>query len=274
MATLTDLRKRLRGIQTICQLAGAMRSVSSAKLARLNSAVYAFSAYAQGCRELMEASGATLPPVRGGEERTLIVLASGNRGLCGSYHNELFAFFHTLPETENGDPCYFTCGRMASAHLRERGIAVREEFEISDVPEYSEAEALTDRILAMYTGGKVNRVLFVSSEAVNAMKQTPKCHELLPGEGGGDPQDLLWLPDPETVLEELAEFCLRARVYYLLLRCAMGAQGATLASMRSAYENGTESAAELEKAINRMRQAQVTNSVIETSTGLWSEREG
>ena len=44
--------------------------------------------------------------------------------------------------------------------------------------------------------------------------------------------------------------------------------------MRSAYENGTESAAELEKAINRMRQAQVTNSVIETSTGLWSEREG
>ena len=274
MATLSDLRKRLRGIQTICQLAGAMRSVSSAKLARLNSAVYAFSAYAQGCRDLMQASGAVLPPARGSEERPLIVLVSGNRGLCGSYHNELFSFFRSIPETETGDPLYLACGRMAAAHLRERGIAFEEEFEISDVPEFSEAEALTDRILSIYTGGKVTRALFVSSEAVNAMKQTPICQGLLPGENGGDPQDLIWLPDPETVHEGLAEFCLRARVYYLLLRCAMGVQGATLSSMRSAYENGTESAAELEKAINRMRQAQVTNSVIETSTGLWSEREG
>ena len=60
MATLADLRKRLRGIQTICQLAGAMRTVSSAKLARINASAYAFSAYAQGCRELLEASGAVI----------------------------------------------------------------------------------------------------------------------------------------------------------------------------------------------------------------------
>ena len=64
MATLADLRKRLRGIQTICQLAGAMRTVSSAKLARINASAYAFSAYAQGCRELLEASGAVIRPVK------------------------------------------------------------------------------------------------------------------------------------------------------------------------------------------------------------------
>ncbi len=272
MAMLADLRKRLRGIQTICQLAGAMRSVSSAKLARLNSAVYAFSPYAQGCRELQEASGAVILPPAKGEERTLLVLLSGNRGLCGSYHSELFSFLHTLPES--GDALYFTGGNMASAHLRERGIPVAEEFSVSDVPEYSEAEALADRILSMYTSGKVNRVMIVYSEAVNAMVQKPCCLELLPGEKIVREQELLWLPDPDTVHAGLAEFCLRARMYYLLLRCAMGVQGATLSSMRSAYDNGMESAAELEKEINRMRQAQVTAGVIETSTGLWSEREG
>lgn len=272
MATLSDLRKRLRGIQTICQLAGAMRSVSSAKLARLNSAIYAFSSYAQGCRELMEAADAVLPPVTGGEKRTLIVLISGNRGLCGSYHNDLFTFFHTLQGSD--DPIYITAGHMAAAHLRERGIPVLEEFEISDVPEYAESEALANRILALYTAGRVDRVLFVFSEAVNAMTQKPGCLELLPGENGAEPLDLLWLPDQATVRKGLAEFCLYARVHYLLLRCAMGVQGATLTSMRSAYDNGIESAADLEKTINRMRQTQVTASVIETSSGLWSEREG
>lgn len=272
MATLSDLRKRLRGIRTICQLAGAMRSVSSAKLARLNSAVYAFSPYAQGCRELQEASGAVIRPAAGAEERTLVVLLSGNRGLCGSYHNELFSFFHALPEA--GDRVYFTAGHMAAAHLRERGLPAAEEFDISDVPEYSEAEVLADRIISMYTSGKVNRVEFVYSEALNAMTQKPKCLEMLPGESTATGEDLLWLPDPETVQEGLAEFCLRARVYYLLLRCAMGVQGATLTSMRSAYDNGMESASELEKEINRMRQTQVTSGVIETSAGFWSEREG
>ena len=272
MAMLADLRKRLRGIQTICQLAGAMRSVSSAKLARLNSAVYAFSSYAQGCRELQEASGAVIQPAAKEEEQTLLVLLSGNRGLCGSYHSELFSFLHSLPES--GDALYFTGGNMAAAHLRERGISIAAEFAISDVPEYSEAEVLADRILSMYTSGKVNRVMIVYSEAVNAMVQKPCCLELLPGEKNVREQELLWLPDPDTVRAGLAEFCLRARVYYLLLRCAMGVQGATLSSMRSAYDNGMESAAELEKEINRMRQAQVTAGVIETSTGLWSEREG
>ena len=272
MATLADLRKRLRGIQTICQLAGAMRTVSAAKLARLNSTNYAFSAYAQGCRDLLQASGAAFTTVPGSADKTLIVLLSGNRGLCGSYHNELFSFFHSLPELE--DALFITGGNKAAAHLKERGIPILEEMHISDVPEYAQAEALSERVLSLYLSGAVNRVLFVFSEAVNAMTQTPRCLELLPGESGGETQDLLWLPDPVTVQEGLAEFCLRAQIYHLLIKSAMGVQGATLTSMRSAYDNGKESAAELETSINRLRQTQVTASVIETSSGLWPKREG
>ena len=271
MATLADLRKRLRGIQTICQLAGAMRTVSSAKLARINATAYAFSAYAQGCRELMEASGAVIHPVKEAAHQTLIVLLSGNRGLCGSYHNELFAFLHTLPETE--DALYITCGKMAASHLKERRIPILEEFRISDVPEYAQADALVSRILSLYAEGTVDRVLLVYSEAVNAMTQTPVSRELLPGKAGGETRELLWLPDPETVHEGLAEFCLRAEVFHVLLRSSLGVQGATLSSMRSAYDNGRESAAELETTINRLRQTKVTASVIETSSGLWQKGE-
>ncbi len=211
-------------------------------------------------------------PAADAAEKTLLILLSGNRGLCGSYHNELFTFFRSLDLTN--DACFITGGKMAAAHLRERGIAIEEEFHISDVPEYAQAEALTDRILSMYISGAVNRVIIVYSEAVNAMTQTPRCLELLPGAApGAAANDLLWLPDPATVHEGLAEFCLRSQVYYLLLRCAMGVQSATLNSMRSAYDNGRESAAELETAINRLRQTKVTSSVIETSSGFWSKGE-
>ena len=272
MATLADLRKRLRGIQNICKLAGAMRTVSSSKLARLNSVTNGFSAYAQGCRELLRVSGAAISPVPNAVKKALIVLLSGNRGLCGSYHSDLFSYFHSLPES--ADAVILTGGDMAAAHMRERGTPAAEEFLISDIPEYAEAEALSDRVLSMFVSGKVNRVLFVYSEAVNAMTQTPRCLELLPGEASGETQDLLWLPDAVTVHQGLADFCLRSQVYYLLLNSAMGVQGATLTSMRSAYDNGNKTAAELETAINRLRQNSVTASVIETSAGLRPKGEG
>ena len=91
---------------------------------------------------------------------------------------------------------------------------------------------------------------------------------------GGKAGDLLWIPDQETATEGLAEFCLRTQIYSLLLRGATGVQGATLVSMRSAYDNGTKSAAALETAINRQRQTQVTSGVIETSSGYGPWREG
>ena len=270
MATLTDLKKRLRGVQTICQLAGAMRTVSSAKLSRLSAANAAFSPYARGCRELLEAAGAVLPPAEGAD-RTLVILLSGNRGLCGSYHNDLFAFFRSLAEPEKQD--YIACGKMAVNYFRERGIPLLESFPVSDVPLYAEAEALADRILALYAAGGIGRVLLVWGEGVTALRQETRQLELLPGEGGGEPGDHLWIPDRETAAAALAEFCLRAQIYSLLLRGAAGAQGATLVSMRSAYDNGKKSAAALETAINRQRQTQVTSGVIETSAcfGPWRE---
>ncbi len=271
MATLTDLKKRLRGVQTICQLAGAMRTVSSAKLARLSAASAAYAPYALACRELMEASGAVLSPAKGAD-RTLVILLSGNRGLCGSYHNELFAFFRSLAEPEGQD--YIACGRMASAFCREKGYPLLAAFPVSDVPLYAEGEALADRVLELYSGGRYSRVLFIWGEGVNALRQEPRQLELLPGNAGGETGELLWLPDPETGKAGLAEFCLRAQIYSLLLRGAAGVQGATLVSMRSAYDNGKKSAAALETAINRQRQTQVTAGVIETSSGFGPWREG
>ena len=271
MATLTDLKKRLRGVQTICQLAGAMRTVASAKLARLGSVSGAYAPYARGCRELLAASGAVLSPGEGAD-RTLVVLLSGNRGLCGSYHNDLFAYFRSLAEPERQD--YIACGKMAAAYCREKGVPLLEVFPVSDVPVFAEAEALADRILTLYAGGGVRRVLFVWGEGVNALRQEPTQLELLPGEPAGEEGDLLRIPDPETVRTGLAEFCLRAQVFSLLLRAAVGVQGATLTSMRSAYDNGKKSAAALETAINRQRQTQVTSGVIETSVGFGPWEEG
>ena len=178
----------------------------------------------------------------------------------------------SLAEPERQD--YIACGKMAAAYCREKGYPLLDVFSVSDVPLYTDAEALADRILALYSGGGIGRVLFVWGEGVNALRQEPRQLELLPGEGGSRAGDLLWIPDQETATKGLAEFCLRAQIYSLLLRGATGVQGATLVSMRSAYDNGKKTAAALETAINRQRQTQVTSGVIETSSGYGPWREG
>ena len=99
--------------------------------------------------------------------------------------------------------------------------------------------------------------------------------ELLPGEAPGEAAEAdLWVPDLSTAQAGLVDFCLRAQIYSLLLKGAQGVQGATLVSMRSAYDNGKKSAAALETAINRKRQTQVTAGVIETSSGYGAKEEG
>ncbi len=270
MSTLTDLRKRLRGVRTICQLAGAMRTASSAKLARLSSVSAAYAAYASACRDLLAAAGIQPPPEA--DKRTLMILLSGNRGLCGNYHNELFSYFRSLLEPEG--QVYITCGAMAASYCRERGIPLLAEYAVSDVPDYSQGEALADRVLELYGSREVSRVCLVYGEAVNALIQQPRCVELLPGAEAGKAEDALWFPDLPTARAGLLDFCLRAEIYSLLLKAAQGVQGATLVSMRSAYDNGNKSAAALETAINRMRQSQVTAGVIETSSGLLPGEEG
>lgn len=274
MASLQELRKRLRSIRSTGQLAGAMRTAASAKLARISKVRGEFSAYASASRNMLQVMGGAgvRPASEKVSTRECIVILGGNRGLCGGFNAELMRFLDERL-AERKDPFLLVAGRRAASYLKERG-ALYEEFAISDVPDYQEVKPLAERARDLYVSGEAARVFVIWQRYQNMLTQTPTERRLLPegndGEQSGEPlpdEDLLWLPDKETIGQQLAENCFDAQIYDLVLENAVGAQAATLMAMRSACDNAETAASELEVLINRCRQADVTSGVIETASG-------
>ena len=123
MASLRELRKRLRSIRSTQQLADAMRTAATAKYAKVNRIRADFGPYAAACRDilaLMDPSG-IVRETDNVEKRDAVVVFSGNRGLCGGFNAELLRF---LDEELSGmnDPLLLVCGKKAAARLREQGL--------------------------------------------------------------------------------------------------------------------------------------------------------
>ena len=143
-----------------------------------------------------------------------------------------------------------------------------------EIPLYQDAETLTARLFELYESGEVDRVKIVCQRFENMMRQTPVVETVLPHQTGEDSlpdEDILYLPDRETALRTPAMYCLTNSIYRIMLGHCAGIQAATTIAMRSACDNAEKSLEELEVLINRIRQSEVTNSVIETSSYLMSE---
>ncbi|MBQ2755148.1 MAG: F0F1 ATP synthase subunit gamma [Oscillospiraceae bacterium] len=273
MAGLRELRKHLKSIRSIGQLAGAMKTVATAKYSRINAAYSAYSEYAGECRRILERFGADLAfsgrPTLETPRPPCFVVLGGNRGLCGSYNIELMSLFaKTL--AQHPDALIVACGKIAVQYCREKNISVCREFIFNDVPDYSEAKELSEYLRSLYAEGKTDSIQILYQKFVNMLTQTPVCEPLLPcGASAAAEEDedfrTVYIPDRETVLKKTILNCIDSAVYDSLLECAAGSQAATIMAMRSAYDNSQESSDKLETKINRIRQGEVTADVIEIS---------
>ena len=272
MATLRELRKRLRSVKSTGALAGAMKTVSTAKYSRLSSQLQAGAAYTECCETLVSMLGG-LDIDRASLEGApaLYVLFAGNRGLCGGYNSELFAFFSGLRRDLPDSCLYAACGRTAREYCREKGIPLSCEFDIPDVPSFSDAQRVSEYFRTLYTEGSVSEIIFVYQKFENMLKQTPTASVFLSADAESEicEGDVIYIPDRQTVAESAVPMCFDEKVYIHLLKCASGAQAATLMAMRAAYDNAVATSAALETAINRRRQTEVTAGVIETSSDFY-----
>lgn len=274
MSGLRELKNRLRSITTTQQLASAMSTVASAKFSRVGAVRAAYGPYAGFQTQLRSRLGQAGIPAQPQEGApACYVLLSNSRGLCGGFNSELFNYFQALWATE-GPKMLLVCGKKGIEYCHERKITIDEELPLADIPNYEDAKALTDRLLELWRSGKVSQVTFVYQRFVNTMTQTPDSRTILPveaAEAASEDDTTLYLPDRETVLDQLALSCLESEVFSLLLDHAAGAQSATLISMRSACDNAKDSAAKLQLTINQRRQSEVTTSVIETASSNFAQ---
>ncbi len=269
MPTVQYLKKKLRGIRSTQKISKAMKTASTVKYSRINALYSEFLRYEKSCNHIYEQCradyDALFSAVPYNAPEAFIVMA-GNKGMCGSFNSELLSFAEETIKNCDKAPLVFLCGKQAKVFFDGRSLPYEKSYFFSDVPSYSEAHTLMGDVEKYVADGKISAVKIIYPKYSHMMKQTPTVCDLL-GISGKDNigEDVLFVPDKESVIKGTEDKILSARLYKMVLETALGAQAATLMTMRSAYDTATELVSELEGQINRKRQSQVTADVIETA---------
>ena len=277
MPTVQSLKKKLQVIRSTRKLTQAMKTASTVKYSRLSGLFSAYSAYETECRRLYSAyadSFNALFSASSDTGRECYIVITSNKGMCGSFNTELLDFFL---ETVMDKDSYvlLSVGKKGNEFFEKKGIETKKSYVFSDVPTYEQAKELSDDLLSLIGDGEISSVKIICPEYCNMIKQTPVCRELF-NTGGTQAQagEELFVPDRETVIRGCADKIFTAMIYKNILETALGAQAATLTTMRAAFDTASEYCCELEGEINRKRQSQVTADVIEVSAEFSTKWEG
>ena len=268
MPAIQNLKKQLRGIRSTRKLTKAMKTVSTVKFSKLNSIYSAFSPYGRECENIYskyEASFVNALRAADPDAPTLVVVMAANKGMCGSFNSEILNYAYGCI-SEMKDCVLVTVGKKAAGFFKKKGLPIEKEYIFDDVPSYEDSSVLLDDIARWRNEGKISGVLVIYQKYINMMLQKPSQSELF-AVTKADMEDtgLLFVPDRESVISNTAMTVFGSMVYQLVLESALGAQAATLMTMRSAFDTATEYCERLEGEINRLRQSAVTADVIETS---------
>ncbi len=271
MATVQSLKKKLRSVRSTQKLSKAMKTASTVKFSRINALFSEYNPYSKQCEELYNKYRAdfnrefmqkqTDAPI------CLIVMAS-NKGMCGAFNTELLSLAaDTINNTEK-PYTVILCGRQAELYFTEKGIPFDRSFVFGDVPSYEETVTMLDYVFSLLSTGKASKILTVYPQYKNMMTQQPVLCDILDlsDKTKSTAEEPLFFPDRETVIAHDAKRIMSSLIFKRVLETALGAQAATLMTMRKAYDTASDYCLELENAINRKRQSQVTADVLETTT--------
>ena len=278
MPTIQNLKKKLQVILSTRKITQAMKTASTVKYSKLSALYSDFSKYEEQCSIMYQTYRDDINSVfvpENPDAPTLYILLSSNKGMCGNFNTDLHLFFEGIIREQKVSPVVFCCGKKGIEYLDNKKIPYKESFIFEDTPDFSVASEFFRKIMQSIKNGEVSDVKIVYQKYINTMKQRPTCDDLLSFDKGAPKgEDPLFVPDKQTVINSTAEKILVSILYKRILETALGAQAATLTTMRSAYDTACEYSEQLETQINRKRQSQVTADVIEIASEHSMTEEG
>jgi len=291
MASVQDLRRRIRSVSNTRKITKAFELVASARLRRAQSRIEAMRPYADRMMELMIGTARAassvhgLPLLQRRDERTVAILPlTGDRGLAGPFNSQIlraaFALDRSL-RAEGKDVRWLAAGRKGQSTLRFRGYEIDQAWTgFSDRPAYHDAQAIAHKLAELYVAEEIDRAVIVYNHFVSPLVQTVTQQDVLPIpvellERGEDTEaeeravlgDFIYEPEPEEILARLLPFYLETEIYRALLESAASEQGARMTAMRNASKNAGELIDSLTLAMNRVRQAEITQEILEVVAG-------
>jgi F-type H+-transporting ATPase subunit gamma len=290
MATVQDLKRRIRSVTNTRKITKAMELVASARLRRAQARIEAMRPYADRMLELMavtaRASGSVrLPLLQRREVRTVALLPiTADRGLAGAFNAQILRRAFALEREYRADGVevrWLVAGRKGRSTLTFRRYRLEQAWTgFSERPEYADAQALAHRAIELFSNEDVDRVVVIYNQFVSALTQQVTVAELLPIpekviESAGEDEareaamrgDFIYEPEPEQILERLLPIYVETELYRALLESAASEQGARMTAMRNASSNAGELISNLTLAMNRARQAEITQEILEVVAG-------
>jgi len=301
MATQKDVKNRIASIKNINKITRAMEMVAAARLRRAEQRIEQLRPYAQSMRKLTrraaeQAGGMPRVPVmveREDEKRIGIVLITGDRGLAGAFNTNIIRDGLRLGAElrESGkEPVFSAVGRKGVGALNFRKLEPRTSYVgFTDRPGFANAREIGEELTARYVDEELDRVELVYNRYVSPLTQHVWRQTLLPlqhadviGEGvGGEEEEAeeteiekahsrsVWEyePEAEELLGRLIPEYVNISVYRALLESAASELGARMTAMRSAAENAEEMMGDLTLEMNRVRQAEITQEILEVVAG-------
>ncbi|HLB18781.1 MAG TPA: F0F1 ATP synthase subunit gamma [Gaiellaceae bacterium] len=291
MASVQDIKRRIRSIRNTRKITRAMELVAAAKLKRAQTRIEDMRPYADRMLELMAGTARASSSVRGlpllqkhdQEETVAIVPLTGDRGLAGAFNSQILRRALALERELRGEGKqvrWVGVGRRGVGSLRFRRLDLAGEFTgFTDQPRYTNAQAIAHRVAELYTEGEVDRVTVVYNHFESALVQKVTVQDLLPLsedllETGDEERqddalrgDFIFEPEPEQILERLLPVYIETELYRALLESAASEHGARMTAMRNASKNAGELIDTLTLAMNRARQAEITQEILEVVAG-------
>ena len=279
MATARDLQRQINTVKNQARVFSALQTVSSVKFRKAEARVKKARPYADNVEEMMRdvagsASG-DLPLLVGREvNRVAICTLTADRGLAGGFNAQVLRRTVSLRNEKDSNALQVASGRKAVAFFRFRRVRLAETFTgFTDNPTYEKAREIGSTLTNLFEDEEADEVYLVFNRFQSVMNQTPVVKRLLPvaEEGDEDEDDgasyMEYVPDAETVLKRLVPRYVETMVWQALLEGAAGEHGARMTAMKNATDNANDLVRDLTLQMNKARQAQITQEILEIVGG-------
>ena len=298
-----DIKNRIASVKNIHKITRAMEMVAAARLRKAEQRIEALRPYASAIRRMTrqaaEAAG-NIPQLpilneHESENRVGLLLVTGDRGLAGAFNSQIIRAgvrAGNEHEAEGRETVYYASGRRGVSSLTFRGKAPVESYTgFTDRPSHADARDIAADLMSAYVDGELDRVEIFYNGYISPLTQKVTRETLLPlqqasilGEdeedeahrdGDDDSADhhralVEYEPDPEEILGRLVPAYVEISIFRALLESTASEHGARMTAMRNASENATDIIDDLTLQMNRERQAEITQEIMEVVAGAES----
>jgi len=282
--SLQDLKRQIQSVNNTAKMTQALQTISAIKLNKARAHLDRARPYTDNVEEMMrdiaDRAQSDTPLLVGRDEvnNVAICTVTSDRGLAGAFNAQVLRRSMELRGEQDAEIVQIVTGRKAREFFRFRRMGVEEAYiGFSDSPSYEKAREIGSRLTQLFEGEEADMVYLVYNRFKNALVQQPTATRILPitsedtdeeneEEGNGSDIPFEFIPEPEELLKRLVPKYVETLVFRALLESAAGEHGARMTAMKSASDSANEMSEELTMQLNKMRQAAITQEIIEIAS--------